>query len=135
METKTQYASLFLEFSILMPKPLSQKFFARNADIVAKELLGCRLFCRQNGKLLASKIVETEAYIGIHDLACHASKGRTPRTEIMFGPAGRAYVYLIYGMYSMLNVVTSRIGVDYAGPWRDAKLRYYATESDYVSRP
>ena len=58
----------------------------------------------------AARITEAEAYVGPHDLACHAAKGRTKRTEIMFGPAGYAYVYLIYGMYHMLNIVTSREG-------------------------
>jgi DNA-3-methyladenine glycosylase len=51
--------------------------------------------------------VEAEAYVGVHDLACHASKGRTRRTEVMFGPGGHAYVYLIYGMYPMFNIVAS----------------------------
>jgi DNA-3-methyladenine glycosylase len=54
--------------------------------------------------------VETEAYVGAHDLACHASKGRTKRTEVMFGVAGRAYVFLIYGMYDMFNIVAAGVG-------------------------
>jgi DNA-3-methyladenine glycosylase len=57
---------------------------------------------------VACKIIEVEAYIGLKDKACHASKGRTARTDVMFGPAGVAYVYLIYGMYHCLNVVTER---------------------------
>jgi DNA-3-methyladenine glycosylase len=57
---------------------------------------------------VAGKIIEVEAYVGPRDEACHASKGRTPRTDVMFGPAGLAYVYLIYGMYYCLNVVTER---------------------------
>lgn len=57
-------------------------------------------------EIIAGMITETEAYCGPHDLASHASRGRTLRTEIMFGPAGRAYIYLIYGMYYCFNIVT-----------------------------
>ena len=61
-----------------------------------------------DGREVAGKIVEVEAYVGPKDKACHASKGRTPRTDVMFGQAGVAYVYLIYGMYHCLNVVTEQ---------------------------
>jgi DNA-3-methyladenine glycosylase len=71
-------------------------------------LIGKYLVRVIDGRVLAGKIVEVEAYVGSQDRACHASKGRTQRTEVMFGPAGVAYVYLIYGMYHCLNVVTER---------------------------
>src|SRR5208282_4406832 len=73
------------------------------------------------GKPLQARVVETEAYLGPHDLASHASKGRTRRTEVLFGPAGRAYVYLIYGMYEMLNVVAGGVGEAQAVLIRAAK--------------
>ena len=85
-------------------------FYARPAIDVARELVGTTLVRRVRGKERRGRIVETEAYIGPHDLASHASKGRTKRTEVMFGPAGRAYVYFIYGMYEMLNIVASVSG-------------------------
>jgi DNA-3-methyladenine glycosylase len=87
---------------------LSQSYFNRSTLVVAKSLLG-KYLVRQNGKgTIAGKIVEVEAYVGPHDLACHASKGRTLRTDVLFGPPGISYVYLIYGMYHCLNVVTER---------------------------
>ena len=89
---------------------LKINFFNRNTVIVAQELLGKYLIRRVGKKVVAAKITETEAYCGIEDKACHASKGLTPRTKVMFGPPGHAYIYLIYGMYHCLNVVTREEG-------------------------
>lgn len=87
---------------------LRKEFFDRPVLEVAPELLGKYLVVgsRRGGVAAAHMITEVEAYDGAEDLACHASKGKTPRTEVMFGPAGHWYVYLIYGMYDMLNIVT-----------------------------
>jgi DNA-3-methyladenine glycosylase len=184
---------------------LRRAFYRRHATELAQALIGKVLVHRVDGHAYAGRIVETEAYVGPHDLACHAAKGRTKRTEIMFGRAGHAYVYLIYGMYPMLNIVSGepghpeavliraaeplcgwpkdwssnlsgpgklcremritladntldltlspklyllddrvrptpriatskRIGVDYAGEWKDAELRFYDADSTAVSK-
>lgn len=85
---------------------LEHEFYRRPTLEVAESLLGKVLVRRLRGRNLAGKIVETEAYVGPHDLACHASKGKTPRTSIMFREGGYAYVYMIYGFYFCLNAVT-----------------------------
>jgi DNA-3-methyladenine glycosylase len=88
-------------------KKLGHRFFRRPAIELAPDLLGTILVHRMDGQEYRVRISEAEAYVGTHDLACHASKGRTRRTEVMFGPGGHAYVYLIYGMYEMFNIVAS----------------------------
>ncbi|HXT54239.1 MAG TPA: DNA-3-methyladenine glycosylase [Candidatus Eisenbacteria bacterium] len=190
---------------------LPRAFYQQSTIDVAKQLLGKYLVRQHAEGLTVGRIVETEAYVGPQDLACHASKGRTARTEVMFGPAGHAYVYFIYGFYYMLNLVTERqdhpaavliraaepvtgldlmkarrrleklrdlasgpgklcqafaidrslngadlcdgilyiedhgepqpkfqatprIGVDYAGKWKDKRYRFFVRGSDFVSR-
>jgi DNA-3-methyladenine glycosylase len=90
---------------------LPRSFYERDTITVAKELLGKYLVHRDGNQDRIGKIVEVEAYLGSHDLASHSSKGLTKRTQVMFGPAGFAYVYLIYGMYYCTNVVTESEGV------------------------
>jgi DNA-3-methyladenine glycosylase len=183
-----------------MIQKLPLPFFSRPAVELARDLIGKILVHRVHRREYRARLVETEAYVGTHDLACHASKGRTKRTEIMFGAAGHAYVYFIYGMYDMFNIVaagvgdaqavlvraaepldgwtvdlsgpgklargmkisrkdngvdltgdklflqdnqgdspriiaTRRVGVDYAGEWRDTPLRFIDADSKSVSRP
>ncbi|UPA16283.1 DNA-3-methyladenine glycosylase [Borrelia coriaceae] len=87
---------------------MDREFFMQDAVIVAKSLLGHLLVRKIDGKEIIAKIVETEAYMGVMDKACHAYGGRkTNRTIAMYNIGGYAYVYMIYGMYYMLNVVAS----------------------------
>lgn len=83
-----------------------RKFYQQDTLQTAQDLLGCFLMREYEGKKWRAQITEVEAYIGEDDLACHARVGRTKRTETMYGTAGHAYVYLIYGMYHCLNIVT-----------------------------
>jgi DNA-3-methyladenine glycosylase len=92
-------------------KRLDKSFFLRDVVEVAPDLLGKILVRRfDDGTIKYYRITETEAYRGEEDLACHACKGRTSRTEVMYHEGGKVYVYLIYGMYWMLNFVTGEEG-------------------------
>jgi DNA-3-methyladenine glycosylase len=111
---------------------LSTKFFERDVLQVAPDLLGKYIVRQVDGIVTEHRIVETEAYRGEEDLACHASKGRTPRTDVMYRRGGMVYVYFIYGMHYMLNFVTAVEGNPQAvlirgvenavGPGRVSKL-------------
>lgn len=182
------------------PGKLGRPFYDRDARAVARDLLGAHVHRTVDGASRVGRIVETEAYLSAGDLACHAHRGVTPRTRLMFGPPGYAYVYQIYGIYHCLNVVTEgeglasavliralepvenleartqgpgllcralgldrndsgldllgdelyltaglpvgdseivigpRIGVEYAGEWAKAPLRFWVQGNPYVSR-
>jgi DNA-3-methyladenine glycosylase len=87
---------------------LRHNFYNQNTLKIAREMLGCFLVRKIGNKIIKAMITETEAYRGEDDLASHASKGRTPRTELMFGEPGKTYIYMIYGMYHCLNIITEK---------------------------
>ena len=91
-------------------RTLPRAFYDRDTITVARDLLGKYLVHMSRGVERIGRIVEVEAYLGPHDLAAHSARGLTERTKVMFGPPGHAYVYMIYGMYFCMNVVTEREG-------------------------
>lgn len=93
---------------------LARSFYTRSTLLVARELIGMHLIHMGSGGRQVGRIIETEAYQGPKDLAAHSARGRTARTEVMFGPSGHAYVYLIYGFWNCLNVVTAAPGIPHA---------------------
>jgi DNA-3-methyladenine glycosylase len=93
---------------------LQRDFYARRTLTVARDLIGMHLVRVHRGKQLIGRIVETEAYQGPQDLAAHSARGQTERNTVMFGPPGHAYVYLIYGMWDCVNIVTREQGVPHA---------------------
>jgi DNA-3-methyladenine glycosylase len=97
-----------------MGKKLGKSFYGLPALKLARALIGLTLVRSWRGRQLKGRITETEAYLGPRDLASHASRGRTARTEVMFGPPGHAYVYLIYGRWHCLNVVAGPRGRPHA---------------------
>ncbi len=93
---------------------LPREFYARSTLVVARQLIGMHLVHADAGTRRVGRIVETEAYLGPQDLAAHSARGRTRRNDVMFGPAGHAYVYFIYGFWNCVNVVTRAAGVPHA---------------------
>jgi len=91
-------------------KILKRVFYQRQVQLVARELLGMRLIRMIDGKRVGGTIIETEAYDGEQDLACHARSGKTARNQVMYGPGGHAYVYFTYGMHWILNCVAGDAG-------------------------
>lgn len=124
-------------------KRLGEEFFHRDCLEVAPDLVGKVIVSKIGGEEVRVRISETEAYRGAEDTACHAHKGRTPRTEVLYGKSGMVYVYLCYGMHWLMNVITGeegqpqgvlfRAGVDYNGPAKLTKKLGVTKEQNKTS--
>jgi len=125
-------------------KPLDREFYLRDTLTVAKELLGKYLVREMDGGYLVGRITETEAYIGAIDKACHAYGGKiTPRTKTLYEQGGTSYVYLVYGMYHCMNVVTEPQGeaaavllrsVEFVKGYEEASMLRYGKELEVLSK-
>ncbi len=89
---------------------LDREYYKQSAKVLAKDLIGKLLCCIVDGEIRKYRITETECYCGEEDTACHASKGKTERTRVLYEQGGIAYIYLCYGMHSLFNVVTGEEG-------------------------
>ena len=118
---------------ITMSDILPLSWFQRETSQVAYDLIGCVLCKRQaDGHVIRCTITETEAYLGIRDKACHSyNDKRTARTDVMYGSGGTIYVYLIYGMYEMLNLITQTEGIPEGVMIRSAFLNGASTKKEY----
>jgi DNA-3-methyladenine glycosylase len=123
------------EDSVLSRRPLPAAFYRRDTEVVARDLLGCRLTRRlPDGSTRSVILVETEAYLGVNDRAAHTWNGRrTARVEPMWGEGGQAYVYFVYGMHFCLNVVTREAGMPQAVLLRAAVLEESWKEKRKIS--
>jgi DNA-3-methyladenine glycosylase len=99
-----------LQFDQFLQNRLDQNFYSQKVTTVAKKLLGKHLLLNRNGIIQIGQITETESYGGLNDLASHARYGPTPRNQIMWGPPGRLYIYLVYGLHHLLNITTEPEG-------------------------
>lgn len=124
-------------------KRLGEEFFHRDCLEVAPDLVGKVIVSKIGGEEVRVRISETEAYRGAEDTACHAHKGRTPRTEVLYGKSGMVYIYLCYGMHWLMNVITGeegqpqgvlfRAGIDYNGPAKLTKKLGVTKEQNKTS--
>ena len=116
-------------------RKLPRDFYAPGTLAIARDLIGMHLVHDDGGTIRVGRIVETEAYMGPKDLAAHSARGRTARTEVMFGEPGHAYVYFIYGFWYCLNIVTAPAGVPHAVLLRGLEPKSVTQEIGAVQAP